>query len=91
MSIHGLQTLIWQAVVDDDFRTGVLNGRRADLIEGIDLDDEEARQVMAIRTDTLPDFANVVFEIMQTRYKRPTPPWLERAQRTESPYSIPNL
>jgi hypothetical protein len=91
MSLHGLQTLIWQAVVDEDFRAGVLNGRRADLIQGIDLDDDEARRVLAIRTDTLPDFANVVFEIMQSRYSRPAPHWLERSSKTESTYSVSNL
>jgi hypothetical protein len=91
MSLHGLQTLIWQAVVDEDFRSGVLNGRRADLIQGLDLDDDEAKHVLAIRTESLPDFANTVFEIMQTRYSRPSPPWLERSRSTESTYSIPHL
>jgi hypothetical protein len=91
MSLHGLQTLIWQAVVDDDFRAGMLNGHRADLLKGLDLDDEEANRVLAIRSDDLPDFANVVFEIMQTRYSRPEPAWLERSRKAESAYSVSNL
>ena len=79
MSIHGLQKLIWQAVANEDFRTGVLNGRRDELIRQVELDDDEASQVLAIRTETLPDFANGILEIMQTRYPRPAPPWLEQA------------
>ena len=88
MSLHGLQKLIWQAVVNDDFRTGMLNGRRAELIREVELDEEEAQRLLAIRTETLPDFANGVLEIMQARYPRPTPPWLENAWNSSDPPPI---
>ncbi len=92
MSLYGLQTLIWQAVVSDDFRKGVLNGQRAELITSLDLEADEAAQVMAIQTGTLPEFANGVLEIMHTRYPRPVPPWLERVWNTdESATTLPNL
>jgi hypothetical protein len=92
MSIHGLQKLIWQAVVDDDFRTGVLNGRRAELIREVELDEDEAKRILAIRTESLPDFANGVLEIMHTRYPRPAPPWLENAwSSSDTPSNFASL
>jgi hypothetical protein len=80
MSINGLQTLIWQAVVSDDFRAGVLNGRRAELLQSIELDPDEAAEILAIRTETLPDFANGILELIQSRYPKPAPAWLEQAR-----------
>ncbi len=92
MSMHGLQKLIWQAVVNDDFRSGVLDGRRAELIREVELDEEEAKRILAISTETLPDFANGVLEIMQARYPRPAPPWLENVwSSSETPPTFANL
>lgn len=82
MSLYGLQTLVARSVISDSFRTAMLNGRRAELIRDLDLDPDEATQIMAIGADSLPDFANGVFEIMETRYPRPAPVWVERLWTT---------
>ena len=82
MSLYGLQTLVARSVISDSFRTGMLNGQRAELIRDVDLDPEEATQVMAIGGDSLPDFASGVFDIMEARYHRPAPVWVERLWTT---------
>ena len=64
MSILSLQKMVGRAVVSDEFRAGILNGRKAELIRDLDLDPEETAQVMAIRASTLAEFAAAVEQIV---------------------------
>ncbi|MBI3360185.1 MAG: hypothetical protein HY023_03650 [Chloroflexi bacterium] len=77
MSTRGLHTLVGRAVISDDFCTGMLNGRRAQLIREMDLEPDETDQVMAIRADSLPEFAAAVQEIILARDPWPAPAWLD--------------
>ena len=88
MSLHGLQLLVARTVISEDFRAGVLNGRRAEMIEHLDLDGEEAGQVMAIHCDSLPEFANGVLEIMEAQYPKPEPLWHRQRWSVSDPRVI---
>lgn len=76
MSIRGLHTLVGRAVISEAFCKGVLNGRRAELLREVDLEPDEATEVMAIRADSLPEFAAAVHEIILGHEPRQTPAWL---------------
>ena len=67
MSIHGLQFMVARAVISDQYRVGILNGHKADLIQELDLDPGESAQVMAIRANTLAEFAAEVDRIVQAQ------------------------
>jgi hypothetical protein len=71
MSVTGLNALVGQAVISDRFRTGLLNGRRAELIRQpeFELDPDEANAVMAIQADNLADFS-VAVEVLVDRLAR---------------------
>ena len=59
MSISGLNQLLGEAVVSDQFRTGLLNGRRAELVTDprFKLEPDEAAALLSIEADNLQDFA----------------------------------
>ncbi len=67
MSIHGLQFMVGRAVISDQYRVGILNGHKAELIRDLDLDPGESAQVMAIRANTLAEFAAEVDRIVQAQ------------------------
>lgn len=67
MSVRNLQIIVGKAVISDEFRAGILNGRRAELIRGFALDPEEEAAVMAIQADTLAEFAGAVEQIARSR------------------------
>jgi hypothetical protein len=67
MSILSLQKMVGKAIVSDEYRAGILNGHKAELIRELDLDPEEATQVMAIRASTLAEFAAAVDQIVRLR------------------------
>ena len=67
MSIHGLQFMVARAVISDQYRIGILNGHKAELIQELDLDPGESAQVMAIRANTLAEFAAEVDRIVQAQ------------------------
>lgn len=55
----GLNQLLGEAVVSDQFRTGLLNGRRAELVcdPRFKLEPDEAAALLSIEADNLQDFA----------------------------------
>lgn len=62
MSISGLNQLLGEAVVSDQFRTGLLNGRRAELVADprFKLEPDEAAALLSIEADSLQEFAVAV-------------------------------
>ncbi len=67
MSKIALQKIVGKIVISDNFRAGILNGRRAELISGFDLEPEEYAQVMAIQAQSLEEFAAEIQQITQSR------------------------
>ncbi|CAG0935615.1 hypothetical protein TFLX_04458 [Thermoflexales bacterium] len=67
MSIDGLQFMVGRAVISDEYCAGILNGQKADLIRDLDLDPGESAQVLAIRANTLAEFAAEVDRIVQAQ------------------------
>lgn len=59
MSLMGLNQLLGEAVVSDQFRAGLLNGRRAELVADprFKLEPDEAAALLSIEADNLQDFA----------------------------------
>jgi|SRR5579859_854815 len=82
MSVKGLNALVGQACISDLFRTGLMNGRRAELIRWpeFDLEPDEARALLAIKADTFADFAAAVEHLVAQRESH--------AARTEGPFVV---
>ena len=78
MSSTGLNKLIGQACISDSFQAGLMNGHRAELLRGFDLDPEEARALLAIHAESFADFAAVVEAMLQQRENHPV--------RADSPF-----
>jgi hypothetical protein len=59
VSIIGLNQLLGEAVVSDQFRAGLLNGRRAELVSDprFKLEPDETAALLSIEADNLQDFA----------------------------------
>jgi hypothetical protein len=64
MSALILEQLVGKAVISDEFRAGLLNGRRAELIGSFGLEPDEVTAVMAIRASTLMEFAGAVEQLI---------------------------
>ena len=52
-----LEEVIGHAIIDREFLAGLLNGKRARLIEQFDLSPEEQQALMSIRAESLESFA----------------------------------
>ena len=65
-----LEELVGQAIIDHDFRAGLLNGKRARLLRRFDLSLEETQALMSIRADTLEAFAGQLYGWMESRRPR---------------------
>jgi hypothetical protein len=87
MSTRGLLVLVGKAVVSDQFRAGILNGRRAELISGFDLEPEETAGVMAIRAADLVEFAAAVESMIAPRERSVSTVYADRS----APVSRPRL
>ena len=76
MSIMGLNQLLGEAVVSDQFRTGLLNGRRAELVTDprFKLEPDEAAALLSIEADNLQDFAVGVEHYLNQRKASQTTP-----------------
>lgn len=75
MSIIGLNQLLGEAVVSDQFRAGLLNGRRAELVADprFKLEPDEAAALLSIEADNLQDFAVGVERYLSQRKTAPAP------------------
>lgn len=67
MSVRALQKLVGSAVISDNFRAGILNGRRAELLGAFDLEPDERAKVLAIEADTVAEFAGAIEELIGSR------------------------
>jgi hypothetical protein len=71
-----LEDVVGSAIIDRDFRVGLLNGKRARLLSQFDLSPEEHQVLMDIRAESLESFARQLYG------------WVE-SQRTRHPaYSL---
>ena len=59
--------MVGRAIVSDKYRAGILNGHKAELLRDLDLEPGESAQIMAIRANTLAEFAAEVDRIAQTQ------------------------
>ena len=73
VSISGLNQLLGEAVVSDQFRTGLLNGRRAELVADprFKLDPDEAAALLSIEASNLQEFAVAVEIYLSQRKSAP--------------------
>lgn len=62
MSATALQTLIGTALIDREFCKELLNGRRPALLTEFDLTEEEREVVLAIKVDSIQEFAVGLYE-----------------------------
>jgi hypothetical protein len=82
MSVNGLNALVGRACISDLFRTGLMNGRRAELIRlpEFDVEPDEARALLAIKVESFADFAAAVEHLVAQRESR--------AARSEGPFVV---
>lgn len=67
MCTKKLHRIVGKAIVSKKFREGILNGKRAELIQGFNLEAEEFGALMSIRAETLPEFARGVNTILESQ------------------------
>ncbi len=58
--VQKIDELIWKALTDANFRDGLLNGRRREILAAWDLTKVERKTVMAVQANTLEDFAGAL-------------------------------
>ena len=56
-----LEEVVGQAIIDREFRAGLLHGKRAGLLKRFDLTPEEQHALMTIRAESLEAFAGQLF------------------------------
>jgi hypothetical protein len=67
-----LEDVVGSAIIDRDFRAGLLNGKRARLLSQFDLSPEEHQVLMNIRAESLESFARQLYGWVESqRAKRP--------------------
>jgi hypothetical protein len=73
VSTLGLNRIVGEAVISDQFRTGLLNGRRAELVRDprFQLEPDETAALLSIEADSLQDFAAAVEGFIDQRQKVP--------------------
>ena len=57
MSFESFQSVIGNAVIDTEFRKGLLNGKRRYILSNFNLSPQEVEFAMKIRASSLEDFA----------------------------------
>jgi hypothetical protein len=67
MSTRALKIMVGKAVISDQFRMGILNHRRSELIRDFDLDPEERAEVLAIQASTPAEFYVAIDRIVASR------------------------
>ncbi len=66
MSVTAMHKLIGHAVVSERFCAGLLNGRRAELLERFEFAPDEVEALMSIEARELPSFAAAVERLIAT-------------------------
>jgi hypothetical protein len=86
MSALALQSLIGAALTDTNFRLALLNGSRQRVLQGFPLSPEEIQTLMAIRADTLEQFASQAHQLLIGDAAEPQPlPKLRTPRRVSAP------
>jgi hypothetical protein len=65
-----MNVMVTRAVTSDQFRKGMINGRRAELIREYDLDPDEQAEIMAIQANTESEFYGDMDRIIISRASR---------------------
>jgi len=68
-----LEEVVGQAIIDREFRAGLLNGKRAGLLSRFNLSAEEHQVIMSIRADSLEAFAGQLYTWIESQRRRNTP------------------
>ena len=76
MAYESLQAVVGTAVIDSVFRSALLNGSRRSAVENFDLTQEETNAVMAIRAETLAQFAAQLHQWILRQQNQVEPPAL---------------
>ncbi len=64
MSAQSIQAIIGMALTDTTFREALLNGSRRRVIQSFPLSGEEVEAIMAIRSDSLEQFAGELHKFL---------------------------
>jgi hypothetical protein len=62
MPTRTIDELIWMALTDSTFREGLLDGHRPEVLAALSLTEAERQAVLAVKADTLEDFAGALCE-----------------------------
>lgn len=65
MTARTLQKIVGRAIISDDFRAGILNGKRAEILSEFDLEHEVFDTLMSIRAESLAEFAAAVEQLVR--------------------------
>ncbi len=60
MPTRKIDELIWMALTDFAFRERLLNGQRREVVDALGLTEVERQAVLAVKADTLDDFAGAL-------------------------------
>jgi hypothetical protein len=72
MSIRGLNEVVGKAIISDNFRAGLLNGKRAEMLRQFEdkLDPEERQALLGIQAEAFSDFAAAIEQLIDQREGR---------------------
>ena len=76
MFYPALEEVVGQAIIDREFRAGLLNGKRARLLSQFNLTPEETQALMSIRADSLESFAGQLYGWIEAQQPRAQRLWL---------------
>jgi hypothetical protein len=82
MSVKGLNALVGRACISDAFRSGLMNGQRAELVRlpEFDFEPDEVHALLAIQANDFTEFAAAVEHLVTQRESR--------AARAENSYVV---
>lgn len=60
MTTRKIDTLMWIALTDPNFREGLLDGRRRELMAQFNLSEPEKQAILSVKADTLEAFAGAL-------------------------------
>jgi len=60
MPTRRIDELVWMALTDSAFRQRLLNGQRREVVAVLGLTETERQAVLAVKADTLDDFAGAL-------------------------------
>ena len=67
MTIRALNLIVGKAIISDQFRIGLMNGSRAELMRDYDLEPDEMAEVIAIQANTPVEFYAAIYHMVDAR------------------------